>query len=530
MKFKSLIFLFIPFLSFAQQEYSLPLFVIDTEGKTIVDEPKVMAKLKVIDNGKNKPTDIANEYDGFIGIEFRGSSSQGFPKKPFGFETWDKDGEDMEASFFGWPPEEDWILYPSYNEKSMIHNVLSMRLANEMGMYASRTKYVEVFVNGSYEGVYVLMEKIKKSDGRVDINKLKEDEESGEDLTGGYIIKIDKATGSNIGSWQSSFLNPPSSSNRSYYLYEYPSDITETQKSYIRKYFQDFEIVMSGNTLGDSTSGYHKYIDPESFIKYILINEVSKNVDGYRISTYLHKDKNGKLKAGPVWDYDIAYGNANYCEGDKPQGWAYRFNNVCTQDNWLVPFWWEKLITEPAFRKAFHKEYRLQRDNGILKTENIMALIDENANEIKDAQLRNYTRWKILGQYVWPQPEPIPTTWQGEVNELKEWLTKRLAWLDANITAEDAPLNIIEIESSQFVTYPNPFVNQLNLKLKAKENAEVNLSLINSRGKEIWSEKRNIFKGQNELSIVPNISVSQQLLILKVSTEGQVLTKRVIRN
>lgn len=530
---KAIFVILFPLLGLGQNVYDLPLFIIDTEGRQIVDEPKVAAKLKVINNGsdkKNSPTDTPNEYDGYIGIEFRGSSSQGFPKKPYGFETWDKNGNDIDASFFDWPAEEDWILYPSYNEKSMIHNVLSMRLANEIGMYASRTKYVEVFVNNNYQGVYVLMEKIKKSDGRVNINKLDVDEESGEDLTGGYIIKVDKATGSNIGAWESGYTNPPTNYNRSYYLYEYPSDITTIQKSYIRNYIRDFEDVMSAESFSDSTEGYHKYIDPQSFVKFILINEVSKNVDGYRISTFMHKDKNGKLKAGPVWDFDIAYGNGNYCDGNLWEGWAYKFNYVCGEDNWLVPFWWEKLLTDPAFQLALKKEYTIQREFGVLKNENINAIIDQYAAEISNAQVRNYQKWQTLGRYVWPQPQPIPSTWEGEVAELKEWLRKRLIWLDANIGKDSSkPLSILSDEDFEFTTYPNPVGQHLNIRLKSANNRQAFIFLYNTIGQEIHRSIGNLNEGSNEISIDLQSIKIEQIAYLKVISGENTFFKKIVK-
>ncbi len=282
--------------TFAQIVSSLPILKIDTKGVQIVDEPKREAILQIIDNktGVNKSTDNPTDYNGLIGIEYRGSSSQGFPKKPFGFETWSKPLADTSVAIFGWPKESDWILYPSYNEKSFMQNVLTMDLAKSMGLYASRTKYVEVILNGDYQGVYVFMEKVKRDDGRINIANLKTTDIKGDDLTGGYIIKVDKGTGVSQGSFLSKYPNPYNANNFTQFYYDYPKEINNVQKEYIRNWIWDFEKVLKSDTYTDSNIGYRKYIDASTFIKYFILSEVAKGVDSYRISTYFYKDKDRK--------------------------------------------------------------------------------------------------------------------------------------------------------------------------------------------------------------------------------------------
>ena len=169
-------------------ENKLPQFFIQTNGAEIVDEPKIDAQMTIMVN------DVV-DYEGAIGIEIRGSSSQAFPKKQFGFETRDAANEDLDVSLLGYPEEEDWILYAPYSDKSLMRNVLIYDLSREIGRYASRAKFVEVTINDAYNGVYVFLEKLKRDKNRIDINKLKVDENSGDNLTGGYILKVDKAGG-----------------------------------------------------------------------------------------------------------------------------------------------------------------------------------------------------------------------------------------------------------------------------------------------------------------------------------------------
>ena len=166
---------------------------IDTQGLNIVDEPKIPSNATLV-------MALDTIYKGNMGIEFRGASSQDlFPKKSYGLETWDENNEDINVSLFGMPEEEDWILYGPYSDKSLMRNILIYDLSRDIGQYASRTLFVDVTINEEYQGVYVFMEKLKRDGERIAINKLKDDENLGEDLTGGYILKIDKTAGNNLG-------------------------------------------------------------------------------------------------------------------------------------------------------------------------------------------------------------------------------------------------------------------------------------------------------------------------------------------
>lgn len=187
---------------------NLPIVVINTNGQTILDEPKITVDIGIIDNGigqRNNLTDPYNNYSGKAAIEIRGSSSQSFPKKQYGVELRDAAGNDVSAPLLGLPPEEDWVLFAPYNDKTLMRDVLAYKIARDQGRYAPRTRYCELVLNGQYQGIYVLIEKVKRDNNRVDVNKLDPDENSGNDLTGGYIIKIDKETGSGNGGWTSNY-------------------------------------------------------------------------------------------------------------------------------------------------------------------------------------------------------------------------------------------------------------------------------------------------------------------------------------
>ncbi|WP_460473257.1 CotH kinase family protein [Emticicia fontis] len=519
---------------------TLPIILINTQGATIVDDPKIRAKMDIIYNGPGKVnnlTDKPNHYSGYIGIEYRGSSSQMFPKKSLGFELWDDKNNSIDASLFGMPEESDWILFASYNEKSLMHNVLTMKLAREMGVYASRTQYAEVFINNQYMGVYVFMEKIKRAPGRVDISKLKETDLQGDALTGGYIIKVDKTTGTGLGGWTSQYQNNAPATNRTYYQYEAPKTITNEQKSYISKYFSTAESALKSANFRDKENGYRKYFDTHSFITLFLTNEISKNVDGYRISTFFYKDKDskgGKIKAGPPWDYDLTYGNGNYCEGDSYRGFSYKFNNVCPNDGFQVPFWWERMMEDSAFVRELGEEYAFQRKKGAFQLDKINQYIDSLTLQLQAPAFRNFQKWPILGVYVWPQPSPISGSWMGEVNELKQFVANRLLWLDANIkqpvdlriTAnEENTTNILSMNA-----YPNPFLDRIYVNIHSPKSEKAHLVLYDVNGKVLTQIQETLQVGENQVMIqVPSSLHLSSINLLQLEANGHKLTKKMVQ-
>lgn len=517
---------------------NLPIVIINTNGATIYDDPKIVTDLKIIYNGigkVNKITDVPNHYNGLAGIEYRGSSSQQFPKKGYGIELWDDKLASKEVSLFGMPKESDWVLFASYNEKSFMHNVLTMRIAREMGMYATRTQYVEVVINNAYMGVYVFEEKVKRATGRVDIAKLKETDLKGDDITGGYIFKADKTTGSKLGGWFSQYPNYTDfKTNYTYYLYDSPNTITSEQKAYLKNYVDNAEKTLSDANYRDKTNGYRKYFETNSFVQFFLVNEISKNVDGYRISSYFNKDKDskgGKIKAGPPWDYDISYGNANYCDGESPYGFAYNFNKFCGTDNWQVPFWWERMLSDSAFVRELGQEYSFQRKYGALQLDRINKHIDSLSNDLKEPMVRNFQRWPILGVYVWPQPQPYASSWYGEIDELKNFIRKRLDWLDNNIKTNFAiTANEPESAGINIQAFPNPFLERININIQAEAPNKANIILVDNLGKILFKATENLQTGDNDFYIqLPEYQIVSGIKFLKIEINGRVTTKKLVQ-
>lgn len=490
---------------------NLPIVIIDTYGQEIPDDPKLMVGMKIIDNASGERNYLTDTpvYDGFAGIELRGSSSQQFPKKSFGFETWDSNGEELDVSLLGMPEETDWILNANYTDKTLMRNTLAYRLSQEMGHYATRHKYVEVVLNGNYHGVYIFSEKIKRDGDRVDIAKLTNTMNSGDPLTGGYIFKIDKQTGSGGDGWISDYPPPAHPSGQTiFFQYEYPKSdvITPQQKEYISSYMDTFEGALAGPFFDDPENGWRKYAVESTFIDYFIVNEISKNVDGYRLSTFIHKEREslgGKLRLGPVWDYDLGFRNADYCAGDVVTGWAYQF--PCQYDYWQVPFWWQRLLQDSLFADHLKCRWENLRINKLTNAwfENY---VDSLATLLDEGQQRNFIKWPILGIYVWPNPQPIPATYAGEIDALKSYLNSRLAWLDQNMPGYCNPTSMEEknTEKVKLTLYPSPANESVTIKTTQIFDSPLQISLIDLTGSVVATfegSKYRIAEGSYELNV-----------------------------
>lgn len=414
----------------------LPIMSINTNGQAILNDPRIVADLKVYDNPDGEPnsrSNLPNGYDGRISIEIRGNSSQMFDKKSYAFETQNENGENNNAELLGLPPENDWILYGPYSDKSLIRDVLVMQLACEMGWYASRTKFCELFINDDYRGLYILMEKIKRDSKRVDINETDANDNAGDSLTGGYIVKVDWPDDGSTYDWHS-----PVNYFNGYYLdlnyqYEYPDreDITGYQETYIQDFVSDFELALIGNNYKDLANGYRKYIDVHSFADYFILNEIANNVDAYRLSNFFTKvagSKGGKLFEGPVWDFNLGFGNANYGNAWLTSGWALYNPDVTA----VIPFHLKRLRQDPAFTGLVYCRWNGLRTN-LLSDEHINVLIDSLTTYLGPAIDRNFERWDILGTYVWPNYF-VGDTYEEEIGFLKDFIEGRLNWMDNNIT------------------------------------------------------------------------------------------------
>lgn len=406
---------------------NLPIMVIETENSwTIPDEPKINAHMGLIDNGpdqSNKSNDPFNGYDGQIGIELRGNSTQGFPKKPYNFETRDAMGENLNVSLLGMPAENDWVLRASYMDHTFIRNSLADFMSRETGRWASRTKHVEVILNGEYAGIYVLMEDLKRDNNRLDIARLDTNEISGEDLTGGYI-------------WEITGFDEHFGERRKI---KYPKidDVRPEQLQYIQSVDDAFRNKMSQASAiyENPNTGYVEHINVESYLFEALVHEAMRNSDAYGWSGYYHKDKNDLIHAGPVWDFDQSAGNSSYPDNGVVSGWMMEHPSTSS-----TPFYWPLLLNESFFRYSLKLRWEEMRDDKFSDTK-LMAYIDSIANYLSEAQNHEFSKWPVLGANIWRETYGYEErdTYQKEVDYLKLFLAERWAWMDAQLEPVQRP-------------------------------------------------------------------------------------------
>ena len=409
----------IPLLSFAQNftDSNLPIVVIETDNHvTIPDEPKVLGTMKIIwhqDGSRNYLSDINNpdflNYDGRIGIERRGSSSQNLPKKPYGLETLlSDDVTNNNVSILGMPKENDWVLNSLAFDQTGMRDVISYELSENLGQYAPRRVYCEVVINDNYQGLYVFMEKIKADDGRVNIDK-----------DGGYITKADRADNGDPTAWTMPCYSGWWGGTTFVHHYPKPEDITTAQHNYIKSVF--FNLADQSHIYNTSIEdGIPSIIDISSFVDFMLIGEFASNVDVYQLSTFFHKDNNGKLRAGPVWDYNLAYGHDEF--GNRSRYDVWQFDN---NDN-TGPKFWKDLFDTDEFRCYLAKRwFEVTEAGNVWDYNRICNRMDEIDALITEAVARDNQRWNKMTQHA------------SEVQAMKTWIQQRINWLNNHIGSYD---------------------------------------------------------------------------------------------
>jgi hypothetical protein len=420
---------------------NLPLIIINSFGRNVSHEQKVPVFARIIEtNGGRSSLAGTAEFSGTGTLNIRGHTSLRYPKHSYHFETTDETNHSLKVSLLGLPKESDWVLYGPYPDKTLMRDVLGYELSNEIGRYAARTRFVEVFLNEAsprltrrhYLGVYVFEEKIKRGKHRVDIEKLGREDNQEPNLTGGYIFKKDHTDDTEMQGGFGGFLGRITgakeqgftSSHHNHFFYVEPKgkEITATQRSWLSRYVNSFERALYSDHFRDPKTGYAAFIDPDSFIDHHFLVEVSKNIDGFRFSTFYYKDRGGKLCMGPIWDWNLAFGNANGREGYIPEGWYWQ------QLDDEQYSWFRRLFQDPDFAQRYVDRWGELRQKQF-STTNILVRVDQLAKLLNEAQARNFRRWRVLGRSINPNAF-VGETFDEEIEWMKEWITKRLAWID----------------------------------------------------------------------------------------------------
>ena len=460
------------------QTYDLPIIFIDTKGKCLDNtvNDKMPATMSVLDAATNNVADSAKGTHYDIGIKVRGQSSAKFPKPGYSVEVRDSQGLGIDVSLLGLPPADDWVLHGPYVDKSLMRNALAHWLFRQAGHYSPRTKHFDLYINGVYRGVYVLIEKIKRGKYRVHVSKLKETDVSGDELTGGYIWAFDK-TGTNTGGMGMDDINKEGfrTADGVNVIMHYPKkeNLQTEQQAYLKKYLEDLENLFKN---GKNGSGYENYVDMTSALDYVLHEEVTNNSDPYWCSFFLHKPKDskgGKVTLGPAWDFNLAMSNGGGMGSTSTDGWQIEnpqkqgqggmmmMGGGLKAPNWLIGMW-----KDSHYQSELKKRWAELR-SGVWHTKTMDVYLDSMKAYLTKAADRNFKRWPNLGQGSGqgdPDPEPMKfcnqsqggqnqnpwgmwggggggitmggnnaNTWDGEFEHLRKKMKERMAWMDRQL-------------------------------------------------------------------------------------------------
>lgn len=413
---------------------NLPIVIINTDGGVgIPDEPGVFGTMRIIDRGEGQRNYVSDQgnseflnYNGRIEIEVRGSSSQSLPKKQYRFTTLEADNiTNNNVSLLGMPQENDWVLNGLAFDASLMRDYLSYNLSRSIGEYAPRTVYCEVIINSNYVGLYMLQEKVKPDDSRVDIQRIDPEDNRLPEVSGGYLTKADKVSSNDPSAWTMQTHGQTVVN----FIHEFPKPtaITSQQHNYIKGWFEKLSsTAQTGNSSFEN--GFPSLVDVPSFIHFMIMNELAANVDAYQFSTFFHKDKNGKLRAGPLWDLNLTYGNDLFMWGlDRSKTNTWQFDNG---DN-VGPKFWKDLFSNANYRCYLAKRWtELTQSGAPLNLTNINALIDATAAHIGEAVVREQARWGTVGAYT------------SQVNGIKTFLQTRMTWMNSNIGSPSSCMNV----------------------------------------------------------------------------------------
>ena len=509
---------------------NLPIIFINTNGQTIIQNTKIMADMKVLNSstGMNYLKDQVYEYDNKVGIEIRGFTSANFPKKSYTVETRNPDGSNANVKLLGLAKENDWVFHGPYPDKSLMRNALAYNLGNKTGRWSPKTHFFELYINGSYNGVYLLVEKIKVDKNRLNIADLNAADTIGDQVTGGYILKLDRPESTDvegINYWISPYRANTGLQQKEYFIFHDPDgeDLVKKQRDHIRTYITNFENAMYSDSYKDRAAGYYPYVDLQSFVDYYIITELSRNLDGYRISTFIHKDKDskgGKMTMGPFWDYDICFGNANFFSAGNTAGWI--IDGMGDGDAYAMPFWWQKFRLDPYFNSVLKRRWNELKTNYI-NTTYLNHVIDSCAYDLRDAQARNFATWNILNTYVWPN-NYIGGTYTNELNYLKTWLNARINWMDSQIQAITDIIQGIDEQPDlllDLATYPNPFIDEVNFKFYLAESGKVDIAIYDLLGQQITVHHETVDPGIHNIPLNVDKTASSGVYLYKLMIDGK---------
>ncbi len=430
---------------------NLPIVWIDVDGAQIDTEERITAHMKIIHNGDgnlNYGDTVAHpgqhiDYEGYIALRYRGNTSfSQSDRKPYSFRTLDKPleqgGEKKKVSILGMGKDNNWALLAPYADKSMIRDVLSFELARPWMEYTPVCKFCEVYLDGIYYGIYIMTEVVSAGKHRLN---LPDPGEEGDELTGGYLLEVDRENEPHMTSshFPVSNTGTPYTNRHCYYQFRSPdyTDMTSQQRNYIIQRVNTMENVLASNNYTDSVNGYRKYLDVQNFVDYQLFMEFAHNPDAYRLSGkfFKRRDSEDERFKMVLWDMNLSYGNSAKNQSYRTDTWMYNSNNLLysSGDKYLIPFWWYQLNRDSYFTNLFKQRWAQCR-NSNMRNERIMATVDSLTLVLTScgAMDRNSQAWPRWGVWVWPNQYVAPN-YQSEIAYIKTWINNRLQWMDSKL-------------------------------------------------------------------------------------------------
>ena len=416
-------------------EHGIPVLILDAYGKGKPDREYKDVAFILLEPRNNKvsllqPATIVTR----AGFHVRGQSSANFEKTPYRLELRDNKDDDAKYPMLGMPGDGDWALISPYPDKSLIRNALAYELGKEMGLATPRYAHVEVYINfdnqplsaDDYQGVYLLTETLEIGKDRLNIKKLKEDDLTEPNITGGYLMQFNMMAAEEPlirgNGWNDLELKEP-------------DDLLPEQLAWITNYIQKVHDSIHSQNPSDPQTGYPAYIDVDSFVDFIIHTELGKQPDSYIRSAHIHKDRGQKLKAGPLWDYDLAYDSYTGLFGlpsSNIEGWQYQSTAPMMPGMATTTDWYYTLMQDPNFRSKVKARWEELR-KGPLSDEQLVAKVRELSKPLSNAAHRNFQKWNILSTpFVGGFSTQVTQTWEEQIQIVENYLLKRAAWIDSS--------------------------------------------------------------------------------------------------
>lgn len=370
------------------------MFVYTNGGANVVSKDNYIRGTASTYNNISLTRSFAEATDS-MSIRGRGNSTWGMPKKPYQIKF------DKKKELLGMPKDKTWVLLANYSDKSNLRWETACELSRMSCLeWTPRTRFVELFMNDRYTGTYVLCEKIKIADDRVNVGD------------NGYILEVDQPGRLDVDDVY--FTTDKILCNIKDPDLEYDDD----NYTWVKNFITQAEQTLYSDNFLDKLTGYKTYIDINSFVDWYIVNEIARNNDAIFFSScYMNVKKGGKLKMGPIWDFDIAFGNCNYNDNWMEEG--FYIKNAA---------WISRMFDDPEFVKLLKERYEFFYS----KKEYILNKMSENASMLKFSAVENNNIWKTLYTGTWSNYS-VMGAYDNEVIYMKEWISKRMDWLKKSI-------------------------------------------------------------------------------------------------